>query len=91
MELVRDFKNTLLKRREIQFVVKSDANPGFGGAKKAIVEWLKAPEEQIVVKFVRNNFGANDFLIEAFVYDSAADKTRTEPKIKLKKKTEGAA
>jgi len=89
-EIRRDFRNEMLKRRELEFVVSSATNPGFGGAKSAVVEKFKVDENKTVVKFVKNNFGANDFLIGAFIYDSAEDLVKVEPKRK-EKKSGGAA
>ena len=84
MEIIRDFRNKLLKRREIQFKFDSETNPGFVKSKTLLVEKLKVPESNVVVKFVKGNFGSHDFLIEAFVYDSEKDKARLET-VKVKK------
>lgn len=83
-----EFKNNLLKRREIVFDMQSSSNPGFEGAIKAAAERFKASEEQIVVKKVSGSFGSDKFRIDAFIYDSARDKERIEPK-KKEKKAEG--
>ncbi len=84
MELVGDFRNDLLKRREVQFVLPSERNPGFEGSHKKLVEHLQVAPEHVVIKSVKNNFGLNEFLIEAFVYDSIEHKERFEPKAKVK-------
>ena len=85
MKTVNEFRNELLKRKEILFSLESHSNPGFEVSKKAIVEKLKVEPEKIAMKSVKNNFGAREFLIEAFVYDTKEDKERIEPKVKLKK------
>ena len=91
MKIIQDIKNNLLKRREIKLVMNADSNPGFEGAKKAVLSQIKTPEENIAIKFVKNNFGTKEFLIEVFVYDSVEDKMRIEQKPKVKKKAgEGA-
>ena len=89
MEFINDFRNELLKRREIQFRINAESNPGFEGAKKNIVEKLKVDNESVVVKLVKNNFGANEFLIDALIYDSKGHKDMFEPKKKEKKKAAG--
>jgi len=86
MEFVNDFRNELLKRRELSFKLSAESNPGFELAKKNLSENLSVSEDNVVVKIVKNNFGANDFLVEAFVYDSKEHLENTEPKAKVKKK-----
>ncbi len=83
---MKEFKNNLLKRREVELVVHSESNPGYENAKKAIAEKLKADENLVIVKAVRGKFGSNDFFIEAFVYDSEDAKKKIEPVKKEKKK-----
>ena len=78
MEVKRDFRNDLLKRRELELVMEADSNPGFENSKKAIVEEFKSPEENIVVKSIMGSFGSNKFSIEAFIYDSVEDKEKIE-------------
>ena len=85
MEIINDFRNELLKRREMEIKINQDGNPGFSGATDKIVEHLKADKESVVVRAVRSKFGENDFLIEAFVYDSGEDKEKAEPRKKEKK------
>ena len=84
-------RNDLLKRTEVQFVIKADSNPGFENSRKAIAEKFRVNEDNVAVKFVKSNFGAHDFFVEAFVYDSKEDKERIEPKKKEKKAKPGAA
>ena len=84
MKIEKDFKNTLLRRREIQFFIESKDNPGFENSRKIVVEKLKVPEDNVAIKSVRNNFGTHDFFVEAFVYDTKEEKERIEPKFKEK-------
>lgn len=90
MKTLVDFKNSLLKRREIKAVIESSSNPGFANSQKMISEEFKAKEEEIVVKAVKSKFGRNTFLIDAFIYESVKAKDRVEPKKKVKKKADGA-
>ena len=89
MKVMIDFKNPLLKRREIKVIVESPSNPGFSNALSMISQQFKAKEDAIVVKAVKSKFGRNTFLIDAYIYDSAKDKEFIEPKKKLKKAAPG--
>ena len=89
MKIKKDFRNELLKRREVEFVFESEKNPGFAVAREKIHEKFKISPENVVVKFVKNNFGAREFLVEAFLYDSVADKEAIEQKPKVKKAVAG--
>lgn len=91
MKTILDTKNSLLKRREVKVLVESASNPGFVAAGSDIASQFKAKEDSIAIKAVRGKFGRNTFLIDAYIYDSAADKAKIEPKVKVKKKAEGAA
>jgi len=82
---MNDFKNSLLKRREVKVVVESPSNPGFQNSIKMIADQFKASEDSIAVKEVKSKFGRNTFLIDAFIYDSVKDKELIEPKKKVKK------
>ncbi len=88
MKVIKDFRNDLLKRREVKLIINADKNPGMAGASKIMSEHFKACEDCIVIKTLKSKFGRDTFLIDAFVYDSVADKQRIEPKKKEKKKEE---
>jgi len=90
MKTILDTKNSLLKRREVKVLVESQSNPGFAASQSNIADQFKAKEDSIAVKAVKSKFGRNTFLIDAYIYDSAADKLKIEPKVKVKKKAEGA-
>ena len=88
MSTQKNFRNTLLKRKEIEMLVDSISNPGFQKATELVAAETKAAPETIALKAVRGNFGTHQFLIEAFVYDSVQDKDLIEPKKKVKKAPE---
>ncbi len=90
MEKKIDFKNPLLKRREVEFVLKNDKNPGFNVVKEYIMKEFKTEEEKIVVRKIKGSFGNNNFEIEAFIYDSEKDKEEIEQKPKAKKKAQAS-
>lgn len=86
MEILNETQNNLLKRKEVNLKLNSASNPGFEESKKSVAEKFKAELDNIAVKRVINNFGTNEFFIEAFIYESLQDKERVEPKPKQKKK-----
>ena len=85
MNIVKEFKNNLLKRKEVEIIGSYESNPGFEKARKDIATHFKTSEELVVIKNVKNSFGSNEFLINVFVYNSNADKERIEQKKKEKK------
>jgi ribosomal protein S24E len=91
MKVLRDFRNDLLKRREIKLVVNAGKNPGFAEAAKMLSEKFKVEDATIVVKELKSKFGRDTFLIDAMIYDSANDKERVELKKRVKKKEGEAA
>ena len=91
MKVIKDFRNDLLKRREVKLVENLGKNPGFADSAKMIAGHFKAKDENIVVKEVKSKFGRDTFLIDALIYDSVDDKEKIEPKKKVKKAAEGAA
>ena len=84
MEVIRDFKNDLLKRREISIVIESNSNPGFEKSSKAIADKFRVSDDIITVKNIYGKFGSNNFTIDAFIYNSAEDKNKLKSKKKLK-------
>ena len=82
MKIIKEFRNNLLKRNEVDLVFEAESNPGFSGAREVVVKKFKANEDGIVVKAVRSEFGKNEFLVEAFIYDSKKDMEKIEPKSK---------
>ena len=87
---MKEIKNKLMRRKEVEIVIESSSNTGFAHALAEIVKHFKASEEQIVVKKISSSFGRNTFTIEANIYDSAKDKLELEPKKKEKAKAPGA-
>lgn len=89
MNIVKEFRNPLLKRREVQVSVESDVNPGFAKIQEACVQHFKSVVEHIVIKSLKGSFGSREFFAEVFIYDSVEDKNAIEPKAKAKKKEVG--
>ena len=82
MNIIKDFRNDLLKRREVEVIMESNSNPGFKGAKKFVLDSFEAGEERIVVRAVRSEFGNKEFLVDVFIYDSKKDMDWVEPRSK---------
>lgn len=86
MDIIKNFNNALLKRKEIEISFDSESNPGIVKASKDIAETFKVNEEQIVIKRIKSGFGSNNFSVNAFIYENKDLKDSTEPKRKEKKK-----
>lgn len=86
MNVIKDFRNNLLKRRELQIIESFPSNPGYQESMKFICSNFDAKEENIVIYQIKSKFGRETFLIDCFIYDSVADKEKTEPKKKVKDK-----
>ncbi len=83
MEIVREIKNELLKRKEIEASMSNIGNPGVEATLKMLASKFNAPEEHIVVNTIKNRYGMNVFDVRAYIYDSLEAKSRLE---KVKKK-----
>lgn len=90
MKIQKDFKNKLLKRREIVAVIEEQKNPGFDKVIGELVNELKVDKELVAINKLDSRFGRNEFVIDAFVYDSIEDKNKIETK-KIKKEKQAGA
>lgn len=90
MNVIKDFRNSLLKRKELIISIDAESNPGFGKVKQECVDYFSATADNIVVKSIKGNFGRRNFVAEVFVYDSVEDKNKIEPRIVVKAKKEEA-
>ncbi len=79
-QILRDVKNSLLKRREIEILIESEKNPGFKNAKDFVSEKFKVPRENIVMNHIKGEFGKHEFWIDVFIYDSKKDLENVEGK-----------
>lgn len=84
MNILKDFRNDLLKRKEVLFSVKAHSNPGVAKMQQDCANHFKTEAENVVIKKLLNNFGTKEFSVEAFIYDSVKDKENIEPKKKVK-------
>lgn len=85
MKIIKEFENSLLKRKEIWVNEEYEKNPGIERVKEDISKKFKADKEQIVVRMLVSEFGKKLFKVEAFIYNSVEDKAKVEPKPKEKK------
>ena len=73
MDIKKDNKNDLLKRREIIAEIESEKGLSYDEVRKLISEKSRKAEENIDVRRVNGNFGKKVFIIEAYIYDSNED------------------
>ena len=79
--------NLLLKRQEINFIIKSDKTPTFQDAVKIVSEQAKKPEENIYVSKIAGKFGRKSFLVTAYAYESKEDREKMHHVKEKKAKT----
>ena len=86
MNIKKEFRNDLLKRKEVLFIVENSGNPGVQSCLSMVSDKYKVESNVIEIRKINSQFGSNKFQVEAFVYDSEKDKMETEQKKKEKKK-----
>ena len=91
MKSLNKTRNDLLKRDEISLALEHTSTPSMAEATKLLSENLKVAAEMVVVKDIRNKYGSREFIVRAFVYDSADGKQKVEPRPKEKKSAAGGA
>ncbi len=80
MNVLKEFENKLLKRKEVLVSEEYETNPGIEKVTEEISKQFKADKEQIVVRRIISEFGKHVFEVDAFIYDSVEDKAKVEPK-----------
>ncbi|MEK6935457.1 MAG: hypothetical protein AABW67_01590 [Nanoarchaeota archaeon] len=88
MEITKEFKNNMLKRTEISLTLESVKNPNFDEMKKDIAKHFKKSEESVDVRNIYGSFGSSEFVIDAYVYDSAEDLKKAEQKTQKQREAE---
>ena len=73
MEIKKEFRNELFKRKEILIELYSEKNPGFNEIKKIISEEMKFSKENLDMRGVKGGFGKKSFVSEVYVYDNKED------------------
>ena len=81
MEILRMHKETenpLMKRKEVEFYVKSETAPSYLDALSFIAKHFSTSPETIRIKRINGKFGSRNFLVSANVYHSEKDLDNTE-------------
>lgn len=92
MEIKKDIKNDLMKRRELKFVVEASKNPSFEEMSKLTADHFKSNEDQILVERIKGRFGKGTFLIDVSIYDTKELKEEAKKRqTKIKKVVAPAA
>ena len=89
MEITKEIKNDLLKRKEVEASVNSMGNPGTDSITKSLSSHFKTDEENIKINTIKNKYGTNMFDVRAYIYESLEIKKKMEPVKKVKKAAEG--
>ena len=90
MNVMKEFRNNLLKRKELIISIDAESNPGFEKVRQECVNYFSVAADNIVVKSIKGKFGRRNFVAEVFVYDSVENKNKIEPRIVVKIKKEEA-
>ena len=89
MEIKKDFKNELLGRREVKFVLESEKTPSYPEMAKLIAENFKANEETVLLEGVKGKFGRSTFLVSASIYNTKELMEAAKKRITKVKKVAG--
>ncbi|MDP4039585.1 MAG: hypothetical protein Q8P57_03330 [Candidatus Pacearchaeota archaeon] len=85
MKVIKEFRNDLLKRNEIEVAKNYESNPGFEKVMAEVSSQFKSDADRISIKKISNGFGSNEFIINLLIYDSSDDLKRIETRNRKKK------
>ena len=91
MQITKEIKNELLKRKEVNFLIECDKNPSFSDMKKLISEKFSKDEDCVDVYNINGKFGRKTFLVKAYVYDSKDAFERAIQKSRKQRKADAKA
>lgn len=91
MQIQKETRNEMFKRKEIAIILEADKNPSFPEIKTKLSEKFSCPEEVIDLYNIKGKFGRKTFLIKAFIYDSKADFNKAVQKTKKQRDAEKKA
>ncbi len=84
--MIRDFRNNLLGRREVTLTFSTQGpTPSRKQVLSLIASALHAPEDRIVIKEIKQEYGETVVVVTANVYDDAATLKRVEYQHYLKR------
>lgn len=88
MEVVKDFENKLLDRKEILVKLSSEGvTPNKVDVKAQLAKKFKAKEELIVINKISSTFGSRDVVVDASIYNKEEVLKRLTPGHILKRNT----
>ena len=86
LTILKEKKNPVFDRKEIEVNVKMDVSPKIKEAEELIGKEFSANPENVKIKKIKGRFGSNSFIITANIYSSKEEKDKVETKIKTPKK-----
>lgn len=87
LTILKDSKNLLLNRHEVQLVVKASVSPKTSEAQEFIAKEFSGVADNVEIIKIDGNFGSDNFTIYAHIYNSKEEKDKVENKIKKAKKS----
>lgn len=91
MNIQKKIKNDLFNREEIVFEVNAGKNPSFEEMKNLLSEKTGKPAENINVLRILGSFGEDNFIVNAYVYDSKDDLDKAVQKSRKQRREEKKA
>ncbi|MFH1325304.1 MAG: hypothetical protein ABIH49_00850 [archaeon] len=85
VRVLNEFENKLFNRKEISLEIETKITPKTEEIKKLISDKFSLPAGNVEMKKINGKFGSNNFIINAFVYNSEEDKNKIENKNKKTK------
>jgi ribosomal protein S24E len=79
---IKETKNLVFDRREVQGTIISESTPSNKEATTLLAKKLSAPEEAIKINGIYGKFGMKEFKVTANVYKSKEEKNKVEKKTK---------
>jgi len=86
---IKKMENKFFDRKEVDFSLNDKTTPSKAALTAEIAKKLGVGEAVVIVKKVDQQYGAQDMIIHAFVYNSEESRKNFE-KVKEKKKKDGA-
>ncbi|MEK6827645.1 MAG: hypothetical protein AABX99_04135 [Nanoarchaeota archaeon] len=84
--IVKEKKNPIFDRREIEINALLSVSPKIKEAEEMIGKEFSANPENVKIKKIKGRFGSTNFIITANIYTSKEEKDKIETKIKTPKK-----
>jgi ribosomal protein S24E len=84
MQILNESGNPLLRRKEIQLVVKSDVTPSRNDVLNEVCKKFSCKPEVVRIKKISGAFGVKSFEINVEIYETENDKENYSPTIKKK-------